>query len=397
MIAEVIGICHVNNKFVVFKYPGLKSEGQKMDYLYKYMFTAKKQVQVQKTSKGKARSKSHSSSSRLFSFLGDLSTTKKTPKKKTPSEKAKPKKKEGVTGAVQAGPSTSKKKTAYEGSGMGHGGEIMFEAQKQVHLQKTSFNDCFQQQESKEEKLSMSYSSSSEAQKQVHLQKTSFNDCFQQQETKEEELSMSYSSSSQAQKQVHEQKTSFNDCFQQQESKEEELSRSHSSSSEAEKQVQVEKTLFNNCLQQQESKEEEISSHSVDSEFFSFLDDLPTTKKPETPKKKTPDEKAKPKNKEGVTGAKRKALTAGPSTSKKKKAYEGTEMGHGGEIMFELSMMKYLTANKKNGKLLVGIREYYHDDGQLLPSKEGISLTLDQYKRLKGQLASVDKVLKDLS
>jgi hypothetical protein len=70
---------------------------------------------------------------------------------------------------------------------------------------------------------------------------------------------------------------------------------------------------------------------------MSFLDDLPTTKKkPKTPKKKTPGAKAKPKKKEGVTGTKRKAVTAGPSTSKKKKAYDGSQTGQDGEIMFEV-------------------------------------------------------------
>ena len=52
---------------------------------------------------------------------------------------------------------------------------------------------------------------------------------------------------------------------------------------------------------------------------------------------------------------------------------------------------KYLTVSEWNGVTRVHIRSYFHNDsGELLPTKKGVALTIDEWKALKSYVDSVD-------
>lgn len=53
------------------------------------------------------------------------------------------------------------------------------------------------------------------------------------------------------------------------------------------------------------------------------------------------------------------------------------------EQKIQISDNRYVEVSKFRGKTYVSIREYYQDSsGQQKPSKKGISLTVDQWKKL---------------
>jgi hypothetical protein len=61
--------------------------------------------------------------------------------------------------------------------------------------------------------------------------------------------------------------------------------------------------------------------------------------------------------------------------------------------MYELGNKRYVSVSEFKGKKLVNIREYYEKDGKLLPGKKGISLSQDQYNKLKELLDKIDDKL----
>ena len=61
---------------------------------------------------------------------------------------------------------------------------------------------------------------------------------------------------------------------------------------------------------------------------------------------------------------------------------------------WELSAKRFVNINSFRGKQMVDIREYYTDDsGETKPGKKGISLSLDQWEKLKKIIPEVDKKL----
>ena len=58
-----------------------------------------------------------------------------------------------------------------------------------------------------------------------------------------------------------------------------------------------------------------------------------------------------------------------------------------------------MTVQGYKGKVLVSIREYYEEPKtrERKPSRKGISLTLEQWKRLKAHIPTVDRRIRKLS
>ncbi|XP_048734337.2 activated RNA polymerase II transcriptional coactivator p15-like isoform X2 [Ostrea edulis] len=84
-------------------------------------------------------------------------------------------------------------------------------------------------------------------------------------------------------------------------------------------------------------------------------------------------------------------------TESKKEEKSSSSKGPGGEYMFQLSKMRFATVSQFRGNVMVGIREFYDAGGELKPGKKGISLSKDQWKKLKEHIDEIDDAVKDLS
>lgn len=69
-----------------------------------------------------------------------------------------------------------------------------------------------------------------------------------------------------------------------------------------------------------------------------------------------------------------------------------------GEASFEISSKRRVTVRKFRSSILIDIREYYEDkaSGEDRPGKKGISLTKEQYEKLKELLPEIDKAVKNI-
>lgn len=68
------------------------------------------------------------------------------------------------------------------------------------------------------------------------------------------------------------------------------------------------------------------------------------------------------------------------------------------ESTFELSGKRRVTVRKFRSSVLIDIREYYEDkaSGEERPGKKGISLTKEQYEKLKELLPEIDAAVKNM-
>jgi len=59
------------------------------------------------------------------------------------------------------------------------------------------------------------------------------------------------------------------------------------------------------------------------------------------------------------------------------------ETNQDGETFFDLTGKKRFTVRKWKGKVLLDVREFYENNGEMRPGKKGISLNLEQFKILR--------------
>ncbi|XP_065059609.1 activated RNA polymerase II transcriptional coactivator p15-like [Rhopilema esculentum] len=102
----------------------------------------------------------------------------------------------------------------------------------------------------------------------------------------------------------------------------------------------------------------------------------------------------RPKSKELVSTS--DSDNSGDDRKEKKKKQKKPEPEESDEevTVWELGKRRKVSINNFKGRLLVDIREYYEtDDGTEKPGKKGISLSVDQWKKLKEIIPKVDKAL----
>lgn len=78
---------------------------------------------------------------------------------------------------------------------------------------------------------------------------------------------------------------------------------------------------------------------------------------------------------------------------KKVKSSSGDDQEHS----FPLSKQKFLNVREFKGRLLIDIREFYDAGGELKPGKKGISLTVDQWRKLESQMDEINESIQALS
>ncbi|XP_046404108.1 activated RNA polymerase II transcriptional coactivator p15 [Ischnura elegans] len=84
-----------------------------------------------------------------------------------------------------------------------------------------------------------------------------------------------------------------------------------------------------------------------------------------------------------------------PAPSKKAKT-SNLEKDENGDYSWHLEKMKYAKVRTFQGKVYVDIREYYQSDGKMKPGKKGISLSVDQWRRIKELMPEIDEAIKEM-
>ncbi|KAH0426496.1 hypothetical protein CcaCcLH18_10306 [Colletotrichum camelliae] len=103
-------------------------------------------------------------------------------------------------------------------------------------------------------------------------------------------------------------------------------------------------------------------------------------------------------------GSKRSAKRDAPSDSdedkpvKKTKTSKSEDLGSGkdnnGDPYWDLSGKRRVGVSQYNKATLVNIREFYEKDGNMLPGKKGISLSIPQYEALLKAVPAINAKLR---
>ncbi|KAJ8029448.1 Activated RNA polymerase II transcriptional coactivator p15 [Holothuria leucospilota] len=78
---------------------------------------------------------------------------------------------------------------------------------------------------------------------------------------------------------------------------------------------------------------------------------------------------------------------------KKKQEDDDDEKEH----MYALSRQRFCNVREFRGKILIDIREYYEADGEMKPGKKGISLTIEQWRKLESKMDEINESIQALS
>lgn len=79
---------------------------------------------------------------------------------------------------------------------------------------------------------------------------------------------------------------------------------------------------------------------------------------------------------------------------KQKKGKKEAEPVEVAETKWELGKKRKISINEFKGRKLIDIREFYEaDDGTEKPGRKGISLSVDQWNKLKELIPKVDKAI----
>ena len=84
----------------------------------------------------------------------------------------------------------------------------------------------------------------------------------------------------------------------------------------------------------------------------------------------------------------------GPA-QKKPAASSSLKKNEKGEIPFQLDKTKFVTVREFRSKVYVDLREFYEKDGEMLPGKKGIALSVDTYQKFKDLIPEIDKALSE--
>ncbi|XP_071441671.1 RNA polymerase II transcriptional coactivator [Hetaerina americana] len=113
------------------------------------------------------------------------------------------------------------------------------------------------------------------------------------------------------------------------------------------------------------------------------------------PAKKMPKIKDKKKVSESESSDNDSSEDEKPAPSKKSKS-SLPEKDENGDYSWQLEKMKYVKVRAFKGNVYVDIREHYLADGKLKPGKKGISLSVEQWRRVKELIPEIDEAVKDL-
>ncbi|KAK2762775.1 hypothetical protein FQN54_000949 [Arachnomyces sp. PD_36] len=108
---------------------------------------------------------------------------------------------------------------------------------------------------------------------------------------------------------------------------------------------------------------------------------------------------------EDVSHRSKKAKTSKSAASSTKPSFKSaattkpagageSKVDSNGDQYWELSRLRRVTVSSFKGRTFVNVREYYEKDGQELPGKKGISMSVDQFSTMVGLLPSIETALK---
>eukprot|EP00123_Amoebidium_parasiticum_P022067 comp7892_c0_seq1/m.3470 comp7892_c0_seq1/g.3470 ORF comp7892_c0_seq1/g.3470 comp7892_c0_seq1/m.3470 type:complete len:115 (-) comp7892_c0_seq1:248-592(-) len=110
--------------------------------------------------------------------------------------------------------------------------------------------------------------------------------------------------------------------------------------------------------------------------------------------------RSKYQSKEFVESDEEEGSGSGSDTKQEKKAKKAkpaakSEKKEENEDFIDLGRNRRVTVRKFHGKVLIDIREYYDAGGEMKPGKKGISLSTEQWDKIKALAGDIDKAIKE--